>query len=744
MKNVLLLISLLMVSTFSFAQEKKKDDLKVGLVLSGGGAKGLAHIGALKIIEESGVRIDYIGGTSMGAIIGALYASGYSAHQLDSIFNETNFRTLIQDEIPRRAKSFNEKKESEKYAVTLPFDNFKLELPSGLSKGQNLYNLLAKLTNHVSEVTNFDELPIPFFCIATNVETGKEVILDEGYLPLAVVASGALPSLFNPVIIDDTVLIDGGVVNNYPIDEVRAKGMDRIIGVDVQDSLKSREELQSAFRILMQINNYRTINDMVEKRKKTEVYIHPDIRDFSVVSFDEGEKIIKSGEDSAANFLAEIKEIARQQKPTPPREVKLLKQDTIHLAEVEIQGNQNYSRSYILGKLGVKTPMKLSYKDYGEGVNALAATGNFRSINYRFKGDHEQGTKLMVNVSENKSRMFLRLALHYDDLFRTGALINITRKSLLTGNDIATLDLIAGDNLRYNFEYYIDKGFYWSLGISSRYHFFETDVPLDFVGVDYGADYPLPVNKLAVKYSDFTNQLYFETLLGRTFVFGVGGEHKYLRYLSETIGSASNLPRTVFESTNYYSTYYYLKYDTYDSSFFPTKGLYFTGDFHWYLMAQGRYEDFEPFSIAKAKIGYAYSPFNRFAINLTTEGGFKLGKREATPLDFALGGYGFKEMNNIIPFMGYEPVSIRGNTYLMSTLVFDYEIFRKNHINIGVNVANVGNNLFYTGEWIKGADYVGFSAGYGIETLFGPLELKYAYSPERAKSEWHVALGYRF
>src|SRR5690606_28159324 len=173
----LFFIAFLLIPTLSFAQGKPEQDIRVGLVLSGGGAKGLAHIGALKVIEESGVRIDYIGGTSMGAVIGALYASGYSAKQLDSIFNETDFSTLIQDDIPRSAKTFYEKEESEKYALVLPFDNFKVGFPSGLSKGQNFYNLISKLTSHVSGISNFSELPIPFFCVATNVETGKEVIL---------------------------------------------------------------------------------------------------------------------------------------------------------------------------------------------------------------------------------------------------------------------------------------------------------------------------------------------------------------------------------------------------------------------------------------------------------------------------------------------------------------------------------------------------------------------------------------
>lgn len=744
MKYLSLLI-LLILSTFVFSQEKAEEDLKVGLVLSGGGAKGLAHIGALKVIEESGVRIDYIGGTSMGAIIGALYASGYSAQQLDSIFRQTDFSSLIQDDIPRSAKTFYEKQESEKYALVLPFDKFKVGFPSGLSKGQNVYNLISKLTSHVSTVSDFSKLPIPFFCVATNVETGKEVILDHGYLPRAVTASGALPSLFSPVVIDDKVLIDGGVVNNYPVNEVRAKGMDIIIGIDVQDSLKTRNDLRSAFDVLVQINNYRTIGDMKKKREKTDVYIHPNIKDFSVVSFDEGKNIVESGVVAAEYYRGALEKIASGQKPSKREKVEFDTNDVIYIKDVKIEGNEKYTRSYVLGKLKLRTPDEVTYKDFSEGINNLSATGNFQDINYKFIEDDNNQNTLLLQLRESRSSMMLRFAVHYDDLFRTAALVNITKKRLFTNNDIASLDLIAGDNLRYNFEYYIDKGFYWSVGFNSKYHFFETDVPLDFVDADLNANLTLPINKLSVKYSDFTNQLYFETLFRRTFVFGLGGEHKYLRYLSETIGTdENNLPRTVFESTNYYSVFGFMKYDTYDNSFFPKRGAYFSGDFHWYLLANGRNKNFEPFSLAKAKMGYAYTFFNTISAHLTTEGGFKWGGPKTTSLDFALGGYGFKEMNNIIPFMGYEAISLRGNTYLKSTLTFDYEIFRKNHINISANIANVGNDLFETGQWIDGIDHSGFSVGYGLETVLGPMEIKYSYSPEIDQSEWYVALGYRF
>ena len=747
MKQVPIILLMLFIANVGFAQEPQKDDPKVGLVLSGGGAKGLAHIGVLKKIEEAGIRIDYIGGTSMGAIVGGLYASGYSAHQLDSIFRAVDFDRLIQDDIPRSAKTFYEKNETDKYAITLPFEGFQLRLPSGISKGQNVYNLFSTLTSHVSDISDFSKLPIPFFCVATNIETSEAVILENGYLPQAISASGALPSLFSPVVINDTVLVDGGVVNNYPIDEVRSKGMDIIIGVDVQDSLRGRKNLRSGLEVLVQINNFRTINDMKKKREKTDLYIKPDIENFTVVAFDEGEKIIASGYDEAAKVKSELEAIALRQKARFSPDISFNKAKKLFIEEVVVMGNENYTRSYVLGKLKFRVNDSVTYKRFNEGVNNLSATGNFQDINYRFVETDGGGHKVVFQLRESEVKTLLRLGAHYDDLYRTGALINITRKRLFTNNDIASLDLIVGDNLRYDFNYYIDKGNYWSVGLNSSFNFFDKDVPFDFVFSEFFdvAENPTQLNEISLEYSDLTNQLYLETLFRRSFLLGVGLEHKYLRYLSETIGvDQNNNPRTIFESTNYFSTYGYLVYDTYDNSFFPKEGLYFSGDFHLYLFANGLNEDFDSFSIAKAKAGYAQNFLTNFTALITTEGGFKIGSDATKSLDFFVGGFGFKQINNIIPLYGYEALSVRGDTYLKSALTFDWEFLSKNHFNVAVNISNVGDNLFESGEFINRINYSGFAVGYGLETFLGPIQLKYAYSPERKTDEWHVTAGFKF
>lgn len=747
MKNLSIVIALCFTTLFWGQDPYVSEDLKVGVVLSGGGAKGLAHIGALKEIEKAGIRVDYIGGTSMGAIIGALYASGYSAQQLDSIFSSLDFDTLIRDEVPRSAKTFFEKDDSEKYALTFPFDGFKLRFPSGISKGQNIYNLLSRLLMHVKDIDDFNELPIPFVCIATDVERGKPRVFRKGYLPRMISASGALPTLFSPVTINDTIYVDGGVVNNYPIDEVKAMGADMIIGVDVQDTLRSRDKLQSALDVLVQINNYRTIESMGTKREQTDVYISPKIDEFTVVSFDEGRQIISSGEIAARSLSEELDVIARKQQRKERPSGIFNNKNSVFIENVVINGNNNYTRSYVLGKLKLKTPSEVSYLDFNEGVNNLSATGNFSGIDYRFINVPGKTDTYDVEftVRESNYRTSVRLAAHYDNLYKSAALLNLTHKRLFTNNDVVSLDLIVGDNLRYDLNYYIDKGFYWSIGINSKLLYFDKNIGLDFIGSLFEIPTNVQLNKIGIEYEDLTNQIYLQTLFRRAYQIGIGGEHKWLRYLSETIGvDEDGNPRTLFENTNYFSAYGYLIFDTLDDKFFPSSGWNFSGDFHWYLFSEGLNDSFEPFSIGKAKMGFAHSFTPYLSAYTTIEGGLKIGDDSTRSLDFTLGGYGYTDTNNFVYFYGYDALSIRGDTYLKANLDLDFEFARKNHFVFSTNIANIGDDLFGKGEWLDRIHHYGIAFGYGLETFLGPMEVKYAYAPDLGEDIWYVSAGFRF
>jgi NTE family protein len=716
-------------------------DLKVGLVLSGGGAKGLAHIGVLKVIEEAGIRIDYIGGSSMGAIIGGLYASGYTTRQLDSIFKVIDFGALIQDELPRQARSFYERKEAERYVLQLPFDDFKVNLPSGISKGQNIYNLYAQLLSHMEE-TNFSQLPIPFFCIATNVETGEQVLIEEGDLATSLSASGAIPTLLSPVFIDGRMLTDGGVINNFPVEEVRAKGMDIIIGVDVQDNLRTKENLKSGFEILTQVNNFRTIRAAEEKRLKTDLYIHPNINNFSVLSFDQGEKIINNGELAGREKINALKLIAQaQNKVNAPRQPIQLN-DSLAIGNIDIVGNNKFPRNYIRGKLKVNTFEKTSFKNLNAGLNNLTATGSFNKINYELIQNGEF-KDLRLKIFESEQNTQLRFGIHYDQLYKTSFLANLTKKSFFLTNDVISLDLIIGDNLRYNFDYYIDKGRYWSIGVSSRYNQFDDDVNFEFIQQNVGTENPLNLNQVRLKNKDFTNRIFAETFLTQDFKFGVGAEYKFLEATTETFIQDPEISEalTIIEKNNLFSTYGYVKFDTMNDKFYPSSGYLFTGQMNVYFSV---FDNYSEFAIAKGEVGYAQPLFNRVSGYIGSELGFRTGNEDLAGLNFFLGGFGNEPINNFKHFLGYDFFTLSANSYIKGILQIDYNFYKRNHLLFTANYANVEDDLFSSGNWVSTPDFSGYGIGFGSQTILGPVDLKYTYSPETNESQWFVSIGYWF
>ncbi len=707
-------------------------DFKVGLVLSGGGAKGLAHIGVLKVIEESGVKIDYIAGTSMGAIVGALYASGYSADELTVMFQEVNFDELIRDDFERKNKSFSEKKNTDKHAVILPFNSFKVSFPSSISKGQNVYNFFVKSLDHVKHIDDFSKLPIPFLCVATDIETGKQVILDNGYLPDAIAASSAIPTLFEPVYVNDKVLIDGGVSNNYPIDELSSKNIDILIGVDVQDNLKKKDELISVSDVMLQLSNYNTQDQMQDKINKTTVYINPDISDYNIVSFDQKKDIYKAGITAAQLAIKDLKQIAEIQsknKTTNLKAINKTSKDDFQLTKIKITGLDKYTDNYVLGKLKIKTPSLVTRSKIENGIIGLASTSNFNAIKYKIAKD----SVLEIDVNESQNKTFLKLGLHYDDLYKGAALVNFTHKQLITNNDVISLDVILGQNIRYNFEYYIDKGFFWSIGFKSRLNLFEKDLCLGIF------DNTAPISKEVadVRVIDLTNQFYLETPFFKNFALSIGLEQKMLKIINED--ASYNI-----ENNNFFSTYGQLKYDSFDNIYYPKEGFYFLGDFHQYFFASRNSENFEQFAIAKAKIGFAFAIRPKLFLNIFSEGGFRIGNNSNSSFDFVIGGYGNNFINNYTSFYGYDFMSVSGEGLVKGKIDLHYQFYKKNFATISANFSNIDDGLFKDTDWLSLPDYTGYALGYGIETLLGPMQIKSTWSPEVKKVQWFFSFGYWF
>lgn len=746
-KYAFLFLIFFSLSIYGQENKKEEDDLKIGLVLSGGGAKGLAHIGALKVIEESGIHIDYIGGTSMGAIIGSLYASGYSANQLDSIFRKTNFRTLIQDDLPRGAKNHFEKQGAQKYIISLPFDDFKLRLPTSLSKGQNIYNLLSQLTYPVKDIENFEDLPIPFLCIGADIETGERLLLESGSLAQAVAASSAIPSLFKPVEIEGRMVSDGGITDNYPIEEIRKRGMDYIIGVDVQDSLVDGNDLKTVFEIMTQVGNFRTIGDMKHKRPQTDLYIKPDISEFTILSFDKGDEIVKSGEEGAMKVRKKLDSLAALQVRSGNRQGREII-DSLFIGDIEISGNMNHKRNFIRGKIKIPTHQKVSFEDLNEGFNNLSASGDFERIQYELVSQEDGSNKLNLILKETKNRSILRFGLHYDGLYKSGALVNFTHKRLIFNNDMISFDLVPGETFRYKFDYFIDKGLYWSLGLRSSFTQFDRNIRLKIFEDNFEGE--LRNNKTPFDYHNFSNQFYAETFfLNLNAVrFRAGIEHNYTKIESGSVsvisGSEEGESVSLSESIHTFGPYGFLEYDSYDDAYFPTKGFYFKGDFHGHLFKSQSSFDFSRYAVLTGEFGVATMPLDKVSLRLNASAGFHLGNTNMTANKFFLGGFGNDFENNIVPFFGYSFLSRAGNTFIKTSFEVDYEAFQQNHFILGYNIANIGEDLHHEAKILDVPDYSAFYAGYGLETVIGPLQVYYSFSPEITRSQWFISLGFWF
>ncbi|WP_456379564.1 patatin-like phospholipase family protein [Lutibacter sp.] len=737
-KNILILILVFSVN-FLFSQEAtEKKDIKVGLVLSGGGAKGLAHVAVIKVLEEAGVRVDYIGGTSMGAIVGSLYASGYNAKELDSIIKSIDFYKLLTNDLPRKSKPFYEKESVEKYALTLPIKNKKIGIPTALSEGQNVLNLLTKLTQHVNNISDFNKLPIPFVCIATNLETGEQEILNKGFLPEAVKASGSFPTLLAPVLMDGKLLTDGGIVNNFPVDEVKAMGADIIIGVDIQGKLETKDKLDSAVRIIDQIVGFQMYKNSDSKYKNVDLLIKPTMDNFNVVSFGKIDEIMDVGDAAAREKFEELKNIANSQTKKKLKKINTKQSQKFHIKKIEIEGNIHYTRAYILGKLNLKNRDSTSYKQLIQSINNLSATGNFENIQYRIIKEKE-GSIVKFKVKESTTSTFLKLGVHYDNLYKTGILLNTTAKHVLSKNDVISADIILGDNLRYNFNYFIDNGFYWSFGIKSRYNFFNANVNFDDANV----------NKINLEYEDFTNQMYFQTVFNRKFAFGVGIEHKSTKAYTETISSIENSVfvsennRLYFDKSGYLNLIGYLKIDTYDKKYFQKEGFYLNVDFRWYLSSSNYSGTFNSFSQLKGKIGLAHTFFNKLTTHFISEAGITIGENSNRVLDYNVGGYGENYINNFIPFYGYDFAELSANSFLRSTLTMRYEFLPKNYFSATANYSRVEKDLFNEGKVFDNTKS-GYMVGYGLDTFLGPLEINYSWSPDHKNRYWHFNVGYWF
>ena len=404
--NIYSKIICILICCFIFA--KSADKPTIGLALSGGGAKGAAHIGVLKVLEEAGIEVDYISGTSMGSFIGALYAIGYDSKRIEKIYRELDWEALLFDQkINRRSLSIQEKKYHSRYVREFPIKDWQIKLPRGLGYGHTLSQTISQLTWPVNHVDDFSKIPIPFLCIATDLETGEAIVLDHGYLPDAIRASMSFPSVLTPVEIDGKLLSDGGIVRNFPVQDLRDKGVDIIIGVDIGAKLYDKNELQTVVNLMEQISRYFGEESNKEQREKCDILITPDIEGFTASSFFATDTLIERGERAAREILPQLKNLAdslKQFKQDVIKSIPQTKFSPVNVVSIEFRGLPKDKEYLIEGILNITPPQLLTPSELNTAIDRIYGSQYFERVTYILE-PHTNGVNLILNVTEKKENV---------------------------------------------------------------------------------------------------------------------------------------------------------------------------------------------------------------------------------------------------------------------------------------------------------------------------------------------------
>ncbi len=392
------------VGAVNIHQDSSVSRPRIGLVLSGGGAKGFAHIGTLKLLDSLGIPVDYIAGTSMGGIIGGLYAIGYSGKEIEAIARRTDWEEMFSDTPAREELPFFEKTTSGRFALSLYLKGFLPALPTGLIKGQKAFQLLSRLTYAYQNVRNFDELPIPFRCVAVDLVRGREVVLDHGSLALALRATMSIPTVFTPVPWGDSLLVDGFILNNIPVDVVKAMGADYVITVNVGTLLLDRSRLNSLFDVMNQTLNIAGYQKEMEALSQSDVLIQPDLESFSSTSFSSQDiaRIIQRGIQEARAHVDACMALKRRFHVSRDSLSGAASAHVIRFHGITLAGNTTLPVQFVADLFGLQPGQECTRADLDSCVGLLTHSGFFKNVKYELRPADSSSVRVILYLEEHR------------------------------------------------------------------------------------------------------------------------------------------------------------------------------------------------------------------------------------------------------------------------------------------------------------------------------------------------------
>lgn len=472
---ILIICFIFTSSSYAQVQTTKEDDeLKLGLVLSGGGAKGFAHIGVLKVFEEENIPITLITGNSIGTIVGALYSIGYSAQDIEDFAKKQDWNVLLTDGVQRRLKSRYKQEFEQKYFLKLGINkgDKRLSFPSGLIVGNNILNVFCGVTAGLNDSINFSELPIPFACVAYNLETGKEEVLDKGYLAKAMMASMAFPGMFSPVEFGDMKLLDGGIINNFPVDVAKNMGADILIGVDLQQEKEKGPHFESVTTIFKEIVYKIEEEKHIENIELADIIINPKLDGIATFDFKASviDSLIKKGEMAAREQLPKIKKLIANKNIKQNNSFKKKEKKEWLITEIKIPEKYKFDDQFITSRLNLEKNKRYTTDDIEKATERVFAYSNFEMVTYKLHPNSEGHILELVIQDRKDKRMMLGGALNTVDVAAFYA--NFARLNYSNFISLLTLDakIAVNPQLRFIMETHRLSLSAVGLEVSARYN----------------------------------------------------------------------------------------------------------------------------------------------------------------------------------------------------------------------------------------------------------------------------------
>lgn len=746
MKTLAVLISFFILPFFVFSQSSSGRP-KIGLTLSGGGAKGLAHIGILKAIDSAGLKIDYITGTSMGSILGGLYSIGYSADSLEKITREIDWNLLLSNQSSLRSLFMEEKDEYSKYDVELPWVKSKLRLSSGLLEAQELWLKFSELFFPVYNIKDFSKFSIPFRCIGTDIGNGEAVVMKDGEVISAVRASMAIPSVFTPVDYKDQRLVDGGISRNFPVKDVKEMGANFVIGSNVANGLLPSQKVRNILQLMLQIAFFREAEDSKNEVPLCDIYIPIKLENYSMASFTDADNILQAGIDEGKKLYPRLKQLkdsldAIYGKEELPKN-RLPDVQHVKISSYEISGLKNTTEGFFINTMNLEINLYYTPKQLSDMVRQAFGTRYYNRVIYSLQPLDDGTCKIIFTVEENPLT-FAKGSLHYNRFSGIGLIANLTSRNLLISNSRSLVSVNIGESFRIKGEHLQYIGRLKTFGLTLKTQFDRFDV-ITYEQYKQSGLYRQDNWEVSEKFH--------YSPPGRSITIGIGHRFEWLHY-RPTI--SSNLE---FKGSNHFSSLFaYVKYNTLDRNIFPRKGMKIEAEAGQVLPQRSTVQFLvngeppnNPDSLSVSTTSYLKTWFaaegyisftNRTTLFLQTQSGINFNYSGNLMNEYIVGGM-TKLFRNQVTFAGLQEGSVYSPAMLMAQIGLRQQIFINTYLIGRANI--LFNNFISTSKFFSYPDfYSGYALTFSYNFALGPLDLSIMYSDQTRKVQGYINLGIPF